>query len=70
MPDILEEFAQRIKELANRITRTESRESINFIIKTTTGTPAGGRTGNVCINTFDNKAYLYADGDWRQIASW
>jgi hypothetical protein len=38
--------------------------------KATTGNPASGIEGQICINTFDNNVKIYAEGSWRQIASW
>jgi hypothetical protein len=38
--------------------------------KATTGNPASGIEGQICINTFDNNVKIYAEGGWRQIASW
>jgi hypothetical protein len=38
--------------------------------KATTGNPASGIEGEICINTFDNNVKIYAEGGWRQIASW
>jgi hypothetical protein len=40
------------------------------ITKSTTGNPATGLEGQICINTFDNNVKIYADGGWREIASW
>ena len=38
--------------------------------KTTTGSPSDPYEGMIEINTFDNVARIYAEGAWRQIASW
>jgi len=38
-------------------------------LKTTTGHPSGW-TGRMEINTFDNLIAMYAEGSWRQLASW
>ena len=37
--------------------------------KTDTGDPTG-EEGLIYINTFDNKIQMYADGGWRELASW
>ena len=37
--------------------------------KTTTGDPTA-REGLIYINTFDNKIRMYADGSWRDLATW
>lgn len=42
----------------------------NHTAKSTTGDPATGIEGEICINTFDNNVKIYADGSWRQIAAW
>lgn len=38
--------------------------------KNTTGDYATGTDGQIVTNTFDNNVKIYADGGWRQIASW
>jgi hypothetical protein len=38
--------------------------------KSTTGDFASGIEGQICVNTFDNNVKIYAEGAWRQIASW
>ena len=42
----------------------------NYTAKSTTGNPATGIEGEICINTFDNNVKIYAEGGWRQIAAW
>jgi hypothetical protein len=39
-------------------------------VKTTTGDPAVPWEGQVYVNTFDNKIRCYADGAWRDLATW
>ncbi len=39
-------------------------------VKTTTGDPASPATGDTYVNTFDNKVRTYADGAWRDLATW
>jgi len=70
MANTLEEMANTIKSMDRRIRQLERAESLNVIMKATTGNPATGITGNLLINTFDRKIFLYADAGWRQIASW
>lgn len=41
-----------------------------YTAKSTTGNPATGIEGEICINTFDNNVKIYAEGGWRQIAAW
>jgi hypothetical protein len=38
--------------------------------KTTTGDPTWNFEGMICINEFDNTVKIYAEGAWRQIATW
>jgi hypothetical protein len=40
------------------------------VVKATTGHPSNPFDGMMEINTFDNKIFIYADSDWRQIVSW
>ncbi|MFP3866870.1 MAG: hypothetical protein ACLFUU_01740 [Desulfobacteraceae bacterium] len=39
-------------------------------IKTDTGDPASHHEALICINTADKTIKIYADGGWRQLASW
>jgi hypothetical protein len=39
-------------------------------VKTTTGDPGGPANGDTYVNTFDNKIRTYADGAWRDLATW
>ena len=39
-------------------------------VKTTTGDPASPAEGQLIVNTFDNKIRVYADGAWRDLATW
>ena len=41
-----------------------------YIVKTDSGDPASGRSGDFCENTFDNTLKVYADGAWRSITTW
>lgn len=43
---------------------------VGVITKTDTGDPTQVHEGLMCINTFDNKVKIYAEGAWRQIATW
>ena len=40
------------------------------ITKTDTGDPANAYEGEFTINTYDNTFKVYADGGWRQLATW
>jgi hypothetical protein len=51
-------------------TRVSAREIIPTVItKIDTGDPTGAE-GVLCINTYDNNVKIYAEGSWRQLASW
>lgn len=39
-------------------------------VKTTTGDPASPVEGQIYVNTSDNKVRVYADGAWRDLATW
>jgi hypothetical protein len=41
-----------------------------IILKSDTGDPAQVHEGLMCINTYDNKVKIYAEGAWRQLATW
>ncbi len=43
---------------------------VGAVIKTDTGSPANPHGALMEINEFDNKIRVYADGGWRQIATW
>ena len=47
------------------------REIIPTIVtKADTGDPGSAVEGLICINTYDNTLKIYADGGWRQLATW
>jgi hypothetical protein len=39
-------------------------------VKSTTGDPASPVEGQIYVNTADNKVRVYADGAWRDLATW
>jgi len=39
-------------------------------VKTATGDPANPVEGQIYVNTYDNKVRVYADGAWRNLATW
>ncbi|KKN26531.1 hypothetical protein LCGC14_0873580 [marine sediment metagenome] len=39
-------------------------------VKTDTGDPGSPTEGQIYVNTFDNKARVWADGAWRDLATW
>ncbi len=46
-------------------------QGLRIIIKETSGHPSEPlNTGVIEINTIDNKIFMYADGGWRQLATW
>ncbi|MHC4623117.1 MAG: LamG domain-containing protein [Planctomycetota bacterium] len=45
-------------------------ETLVLPVKTTTGDPAGPVEGQIYVNTADNKVRVYADGAWRDLATW
>ncbi len=39
-------------------------------VKSTTGDPASPVEGQIYVNTYDNRVSVYADGAWRDLATW
>ena len=63
----------------NEVTRYEATRvdfdigALSFItlpVKTTTGDPSSPKSGDTYTNEFDNKIRTYADGAWRDLATW
>ncbi|MHC4474877.1 MAG: hypothetical protein ACYTEL_04485 [Planctomycetota bacterium] len=52
------------------VTDTLTVDTLVLPVKTTTGDPAGPVTGQIYVNTYDNKIRVYADGAWRDLATW
>jgi len=67
--DVIGNLVERIKSLEERIGILESLEFMTVTIKTDTGDPATGYTGQVVVNTFDNTVKGWADSGWRTFAS-
>lgn len=44
--------------------------AIRLVVKTTTGDPSSPGEGDIYVNTADNKVRVYADGAWRDLATW
>ena len=44
--------------------------SLKLPVKSTTGDPASPFEGQIYVNTQDNKVRVYADGAWRDLATW
>jgi hypothetical protein len=66
----LELIQEALKRHDTRIKRLEANQTLTVIVKTTTGNPSDTGDGIMVINTVDNTVNLYADGGWRQLASW
>lgn len=67
--DVIKAMAEKIVRLERELNELKNIPPDYVIIKTTTG-DATGREGLRMINTFDNKYKVYADGAWRQLATW
>jgi hypothetical protein len=66
----IDNLTKTVKNHSNRIERLEKVEKARSVMtKTDTGDPVGVE-GLFCINTFDNTFKVYADGDWRSLATW
>lgn len=63
------DYARDLPE-ANRSTIKQVSEKTAIVVKTTTGDPADPFEGQIYINTFDNAMRAYADGAWRDLATW
>lgn len=55
---------------AGRAVLTGETAASTVIVKATTGDPASGSNGQICVNTEDENVKIYGGGDWRQIATW
>ncbi len=49
---------------------TVTMENLILPVKSTTGDPASPVEGQIYVNTYDNKVRVYADGAWRDLATW
>jgi hypothetical protein len=63
-------IVNKLIEIQKRIEDIEGYPAFTYTIKTDTGDPATGKSGAMVENTFDNTLKVWADGAWRQIASW
>jgi hypothetical protein len=52
------------------VTDTVTMGTLVLPVKTTTGDPASPVEGQIYVNTSDNKVRVYADGAWRDLATW
>lgn len=57
-------------ELRKRIVVLETQQQVTIVVKTSTGDPSTGATGQMIINTVDNTLKQWADGAWRQLVTW
>jgi len=66
--DLLQIIAQHEKDIRGL---KAALARINIVTtKTTTGNPSSPYEGMVSINTFDNAIRQYAEGAWRDLATW
>jgi len=65
--DIPRRITDILKEMNERLDRLEAQENPSVIIKSTAGDPATGYTGQIVVNTNDNKIKMWGWGGWRQI---
>ena len=63
-------LAKAISDLAGQVKELEAFDNAMFEIKATTGNPVARGEFHFVINTFDNELNCYADGAWRNLASW
>ncbi len=68
--DVLHEMAMEIGALRKKVADLESRESMTYLIKTTTGDPASGQSGLFVENTADNTLRVYTEGAFRTVITW
>lgn len=59
-----------INDLRARVDNLEAQQQVTIIVRNQTGNPASGATGQIIINTVDNNAKIWGEGNWREIASW
>ncbi|MHC4086575.1 MAG: LamG-like jellyroll fold domain-containing protein [Planctomycetota bacterium] len=52
------------------VTDTVTMGTLVLPVKTTTGDPASPVEGQIYVNTYDNRVSVYADGAWRDLATW
>lgn len=58
-------------EEADSATASENKQIVaSVVVKETTGDLGYYHPGLICINTYDNTIKMFADGAWRQLASW
>ena len=70
--DVQQQTTEEVKKLKKGTSGGGGgQQGIKFIIKNTTGHPTSPlNSGVIEINTFDNKIFMYADGGWRELATW
>jgi hypothetical protein len=63
-------FGQKDFEVKANEVNIPNTSKFKLPIKTTTGDPSSPREGDIYVNTQDNKIRCYADGAWRDLATW
>lgn len=66
--ELMIDMANSIKKLNERINAID-RDPIRVVVKDTSGYPSAV-SGVMVINVIDNKVSMYADGGWRDLATW
>lgn len=66
--DVIGRTIKLTKELEQRVEVLESQE--HATVRIVTSDPATGYTGQFIVNTATNRAKMWAEGAWREIAAW
>lgn len=66
----IDQIVTTLVELEKRVTALETQQQVTLIVRTVTGDPITGKTGQAIINTVDNTLKWWADGGWRELATW
>ena len=69
LSDGLLELVRRVEQVERRLASIDRATgvSLKVVQKATTGDPANGVEGQICINTADNTIHVYGFGGWRQV---
>jgi hypothetical protein len=65
--DVIGALINKINEMEEKIDRLQSLEFVTIVLKDTAGDPATGYTGQILINTNDNKIKIWGWAGWRQV---
>lgn len=68
--DIRTLLVERINDLQRRVDELEAQQQMTIVMRNEPGDLPNGKTGQIVINNVDNTTKLWADGAWREIASW